>query len=155
MNLERLEQSIRLHEGYRPQPYLDSHGYLTIGWGHKISDMPVRHLEGDSLGEAWQWLCSRDQHEHWFKQDVQTAIRRARAWYGSQFYDLTDLRQEVVVEMHFQMGYGARFPEMRRAVRRGDYQKAGAEMRDSLWYAQTRNRAERLARRFETDHFVA
>ena len=38
MNTSRLAESIRVHEGYRRYPYVDSEGYWTVGWGHKIHD---------------------------------------------------------------------------------------------------------------------
>ncbi len=37
MNLEKTEQRLKLDEGFRSQPYLDTKGKVTIGYGDNLS----------------------------------------------------------------------------------------------------------------------
>jgi len=65
------------------------------------------------------------------------------------FLDMLDsARQEVLIEMCFQLGIGGllSFKRFLDAMRRGDFLEASCEMKDSRWYRQTPNRVEELAK---------
>ena len=53
--------------------------------------------------------------------------------------------------MMFNMGRPrlSRFHKMRRAIEAGDWKEAAVQMKDSKWYRQVPNRAERLVKRME------
>jgi len=38
MNLDRLQESLRVHEGLKLKPYTDTEGHLTIGFGHNLDN---------------------------------------------------------------------------------------------------------------------
>lgn len=148
---DRLAERLRKAEGYRAEPYLDIRGYLTVGIGHLIHHQPIRILPQRTMGELWEWLTSKERHERWFQEDIDAAIMKARQWYAEIFDELSGPRQEVTIEMFFQMGHRARFPRMRDALSVGDYDRAADEMMNSLWAKQTPGRARLLASIMRTD----
>lgn len=131
MNRERLLNSIKQHEGKRSLPYRDSEGKHTIGYGHNL-DKPL----------------TDDVLELVLAHDVEEAIAEARGTLP-YFDTLDDVRQEVVVEMVFNLGVKGfkSFKRMLRALRSRDYAAAAAEMLDSRWHTQVGVRAEDLAGR--------
>lgn len=149
MDRDRLTQSIKLHEGYRALPYRDSEGFWTIGYGHLIENVPLNGwMPHATLGSFLNTLCSREQHEMWLVSDVSSAITLSRAWIPS-YELLSDIRQEVLAEMCFQMGgrvYG--FKKFKAAVEIQDFEEASRQMIDSKWCEQTPARAKILANRF-------
>jgi lysozyme len=131
MNRDRLEKSIKVHEGLRLEPYFCSEGKLTIGYGYNLENgipIPVADLLFTfSLNKAMA--------------DAQHMI--------PTFKYLSAQRQEVLVEMVFQLGLTGvlRFKRMLQALKAKDYDQAAAEMLDSRWRRQTPSRAELLASR--------
>ena len=63
-----------------------------------------------------------------------------------------DAAQQVLVNMMFNMGRTrlGKFKNFRAALEDHDWKRAGVEGRDSLWYKQVTNRAERLMVRLES-----
>jgi len=57
----------------------------------------------------------------------------------------------VLVNMMFNMGRTrlSKFKNFKAALDANDWKKAAVEGRDSLWYKQVTNRAERLMKRLE------
>jgi len=54
--MDIVKARIKAHEGYRLEPYKDTLGFLTGGWGHKI-------LGGEEIPESvegWQELFDKD-----------------------------------------------------------------------------------------------
>ena len=68
MNLERLMESVKQHEGYRNKVYLDTLGKRTVGVGHLCT-------------EDW-WEDDKEYEEAFLmkilEEDLQEAIRRKR-----------------------------------------------------------------------------
>jgi lysozyme len=66
-----------------------------------------------------------------------------------RFRDLSPIRQEVLVEMVYQLGLTGvlGFRRMLDALRQSDYRLASVEMLRSRWAEQTPNRASELALR--------
>jgi len=86
-----------------------------------------------------------------FERDLDTAIGECVALYGDQFNAWPGEVQEVLVNMMFNMGRTrlGGFKNFRAALEEGDWKRAGVEGRDSRWYKQVTNRAERLMVRLE------
>ena len=132
MHKTRLINSIKQHEGKSNLPYRDSVGRLTIGYGHNLENKP---LPDDVLELVLQ-------------HDVEDAITEARS--ALLYFDsLNASRQEVVVEMVFNLGLNGfkSFKKMLRALRNRDFTIAATEMLDSRWHEQVGDRAEELAER--------
>ena len=72
------------------------------------------------------------------------------------FPGLSDVRQAVVLDMHYQLGARGfrKFKKLRRAIDASDWSIAADEMLDSTWAReQTRTRAKRLARMMREDRW--
>ena len=79
-------------------------------------------------------------------------IRECDALYeDGQFDKLPDEVQQILVNMMFNMGRTrlSKFKKMHAAILEGDWKTAAVEGRDSRWYKQVTNRAERLMERLE------
>lgn len=132
MNMQRLLESIKSHEGRRETAYRDSLGVWTIGYGHNLETRPLSDTVIEML----------------LGEDLEQAISDARSLVPD-FDQLDDPRQEVLVEMAFNLGRAglASFKRMLAAVKRRDYQSAADEMLSSMWRRQVGVRAEALAER--------
>ena len=126
------EEGVVLHE------YKDHLGYSTLGVGRLIDKQKGG---GISLSEAF-FLLDNDISR------VEAQLDAAIPWWRG----LNDVRQAVIASMAFQMGISGllKFQNTLRAVQEGRWVDAAAGMRASLWYRQTRARAERAARALET-----
>jgi lysozyme len=130
VNLPRLRERIIKHEGIRLKPYRDSLGYLTIGIGRCLDKKGISQTEANIL----------------LLNDINDSLEAVRQ--NISFYnDLDDLRQEILVEMCFQMGTGGLlgFKKFLKHLKDGEYDKASKEMLRSDWAFQTPNRAQELA----------
>ena len=151
MNETRLLESIKAHEGYRQEPYRDHLGNWTVGWGTLIHDREIRDYVPDrTLGAMLDRLTDRKSHETWLVDGVENAISDAERWLGFMFKELSDARQEVIVEMAYNMGYGRilSFRKFRAAIADQDWEQAYRELLDSRWAEQVKSRAHTLANKF-------
>ncbi len=120
---------IKLDEGLRLQPYKDTVGQVTIGYGRNLSDKGISQLEAD-------YLLENDL------EDV-LAICATYPWFAG----LSPARQIVIASMVFNMGpyRFSLFKNMIAALQRMDYETAADEMLASRWVGQVKDRASRLA----------
>lgn len=155
MNAQRLyEKSIREHEGLRLKPYKDSKGYWTIGIGDLIDTKQMSFREAIHL---WNNGITESAAIERAKHNIMRAAVNARLVLGPEFYDqLTDIRQEVLTEMVFQMGatgFG-KFKKTIAFIRAGKHATAAMEMLDSKWHREdSPGRAETLAARYGNDSY--
>ncbi len=135
MNSERLRKQLQRHEGWREKPYKDSVGILTIAWGRNLDQVGISLEEGDFMLE----------------NDITTAESECEKRF-SFFSDLNDIRQEVLTNMMFNLGWPrlSGFKNMIAALEEVDYELAAAEMLDSKWHTQVKSRAEELATQMRT-----
>ena len=133
MDMDRLLQSVKKHEGYRNKVYLDTLGKRTVGVGH----LCVEDFWEDDKEYEEKFLMTILEH------DLQTAIKGAeRLLKGCRILD--SLAKEIIIEMVFQLGETgvSKFKNMLKALENGpDYQTAAIEMLDSKWAKQTPERA--------------
>lgn len=155
---------LSLHEGRKPKKYPDSEGYWTIAVGHLIDERKGGSLptfiaialahrgldvyKGDAMPEDLiDQLLDYDI-------DVHTKlIERFQPWVKG----LDPVRHAVMVDMCFNLGPepfdhdGFKdWPMFCEQVRTGQYAKAAANMRSTLWAKQVKTRATRLATMMET-----
>ena len=73
------------------------------------------------------------------------------ALYGSEWWEFSGELKAILVNMMFNLGRTrlSKFRKMNAAIARQDWNEAGKEGRDSRWYKQVGNRAERLMTRME------
>jgi lysozyme len=138
MNLERLLESVKKHEGYRNKVYLDTLGKRTVGVGHLcVEDF---------------WEDDKEYEESFLmeilQKDLQEAIRGAKELMDEHgCADIDERAEEIIIEMVFQLGRTGvkKFRNMWKALSEHNYVGASYEMLDSKWAKQTPNRAKDMA----------
>ena len=121
-----------MDEGFEPLPYTDTQGYPTIGYGTKL---PIDETEAHLLLE---------KRLHDTLMEIEKRV--------DFFADLPEDVQSILLNMGYNLGVPKlmKFKRMWAALEKRDYKEAAKEMRDSLWYRQVGDRAERLAQRMES-----
>jgi lysozyme len=135
MDMDRLLQSVKKHEGYRNKVYLDTLGKRTVGVGH----LCVEDFWEDNKEYDEEFLMNI------LKDDLKNAIEGAERLL-KDCPVLDDLAKEIIIEMVFQLGETgvSKFKNMIKALKIPDYQTAAIEMLDSKWAKQTPNRAQNM-----------
>jgi GH24 family phage-related lysozyme (muramidase) len=146
MNKESVFEQLKIDEGVKYEVYLDHLGYPTFGVGHLVTkDDPEHGCEvGTEVSEDRVWEA--------FEQDLETSIEECYSLYGpGTFNNFPGEVQEVLVNMMFNMGRPrlSGFKKFNAALHDQDWKTAAVEGRDSRWYNQVTNRAERLMERLE------
>lgn len=131
MNRQRLAKQLEVDEGKRPKIYLDTVGKCTGGVGRNLSDRAF----------------SDDEIQLMLANDIALATKDARQLVPG-LDNLDDVRQEVLVNMAFNLGYArlAGFKRFLAAVNTSEYAEASLEMLDSTWAKQVGARAQRLSK---------
>ena len=146
MNREAVYEQLKVDEGVEYVIYNDHLGYPTFGVGHLVLENDPEH--GEPVGTP----ISEERVKECFEADLDLAIGECDALYGrGAFNDLPDEVQQILVNMMFNMGRTrlSKFKKFNAAIAEGDWKTAAIEGRDSLWYRQVTNRAERLMERME------
>lgn len=146
MNLQKLQEQLKIDEGVKYELYHDHLGYLTGGIGHLVKPEEPEYAQtaGTKLTEA--------RVTEWFENDVKLSIGECEALYGKGTFDsFPGEVQEILVNMIFNLGRTrlSKFKNFRSALEAKDWKRAAKEGRDSLWCRQVKNRAERLMTRLE------
>lgn len=148
---KRLIEILSRHEGRRDWAYDDSKGNRTVGVGCNL-DSPGARQELEGVGANYDDVYHKRvplnnfQIDALLNGDIDTAINDSRRYVGADVFDKMPVKaREVVINMSF-MGYGSlsEFVNMRRALRRGDYNSAANEMIDSKWYRDVKGRGREL-----------
>lgn len=132
--LKRHEGAVRNASGDH-QLYKCPSDNWTLGYGRNVEDRGITEVEAEYL----------------LGNDVLIAQRELIAAFPF-FARLDDVRQAVLINMHFNIG----LPRLRTfrnalaAIELGDWDKAAAEMLDSRWAAQVGRRAVELADQMRT-----
>ena len=144
MNLEELKEHIKFEEGVKLNDngehilYNDSLGYKTLGIGHlvKATD-PENEMEVGTV-------VSQERVDECFEADLYVAINDMEKF--TEDMNVDENVKECITHMVFQLGLPRlnKFKNFKQALLDGDIKTAQAEMKDSLWYRQTTNRADRL-----------
>jgi lysozyme len=143
---EEIFETLKIDEGVKYEIYADHLGYATFGVGHLVLESDAE--SGMELGTP----ISEERVAQCFDADLDLSIAECVALYGDRFNDFPDAAQQVLVNMMFNMGRTrlGKFKNFRAALEDHDWKRAGVEGRDSLWYKQVTNRAERLMVRLES-----
>ena len=144
LDREAVFEQMKIDEGVVYEVYHDHLGLPTFGVGHLV-------LESDTeFGQPVGTPIDEDRVNDCFEKDLDTAISECAVLY-EDFDNMPGEVQEVLVNMMFNMGRPrlSGFKNFKKALDEGDWAKAGTEGRDSKWYRQVTNRAERLMARLE------
>lgn len=144
MDREQVQKQLEIDEGVVYEVYLDHLGYPTFGIGHLILD------DDPEYGHAVGHSVEPERVTEAFQSDLDISISECKVLY-SDWEDYPGEVQEILVNMMFNLGRPrlSKFKNFKKAVDAGDWKTAGVEGRDSLWWKQVGNRAERLMVRME------
>ena len=138
IDMNKLLESVKKHEGYRNKVYLDTLGKRTVGVGHLcVEDF---------------WEDGKEYEESFLmeilEKDLQSAIDQADD--KCKGLKISDDAKIIIIEMIFQLGGTgvSKFRKMWQALQQDppDYAEASVQMLDSRWAKQTPNRAQEMAR---------
>ena len=144
LDINKLREQLIIDEGQVNEIYNDHLGYPTFGIGHLVLEGDAEH--GASVGTP----VTEERVKACFEKDVETVIGDCiilhDAWDG-----YPEEAKQVIANMMFNMGLTrlSKFKNHNAALQSGDWKGAAVEGRDSRWYKQVTNRAERLMERLE------
>lgn len=126
-----LAAQLRIDEGVREKPYLDSVNKITVGVGRNLSDNGLRH----------------DEIAYLLNNDISQARGDARALIKS-FDRLSKNRKVAILNFVFNLGRtrAATFKKFIAAIEAKDWESAADELTDSLWAQQVGERAVRISK---------
>jgi len=129
----KLIEDIKSEEGYRRFPYRCTEGKLTIGYGFNLDDVGLSKEECDAV------------------LDIRVKNLKSKVNSTLYYLEIEDEAWDILYSMAYQVGLAGllKFKRMILALSIGDYKEAAKEGRDSLWYNQTTDRAERLMKKME------
>ncbi len=143
---QRVMEQLKIDEGVVYEVYLDHLGLPTCGIGHLILKTDPEH-EMEVGTPVSQARC-----EELFFKDLEIAQSECVQLYGPDIWmAFPEEVKEILVNMLFNMGRPrlSQFKKMNAALEQGDWATASVEGRDSRWYNQVGNRANRLMSRLE------
>ena len=141
MDLHTLQQEIIKEEGgIILKPYQDHLGYWTIGAGHLIRDNEKQELMQPITYQRGLELFLKDFNVS--QKDMETF---------TEGMNIDDNAKECVLHMVFQLGLPRlnKFVKFKKCLSENNIEGAIEEMRDSLWYNQTTNRANRIIEKMQ------
>lgn len=137
-NTKAFECQLKIHEGVRYNSYLDTHNLPTGGIGHllranEISQYPI----GAPISEA--------QVQTWFSQDSVSAIQIAQELV-TNWNDLCDVRKRACADLAYNLGKPrlSKFTNFLNAMKAGQFDRAGQELRNSKWFTQVGKRGPNI-----------
>ena len=144
LDKEKLKETLKIDEGVVYEIYNDHLGYATFGIGHLVLETDPEH--GQTVGTP----VSEERVNECFEKDVQTVIEDCKKLHDGWDGYPQEVKQ-VIANMMFNMGLTrlSKFKNHNAALQSGDWKEAAKEGRDSRWYKQVTNRAERLMKRLE------
>lgn len=137
------KKMLEYDEGKKLKVYRCTEGFKTVGVGCNLDANP--HLNILHRNLKINALITSEECDLLFDYDYNNVLNeiKQKIYY---FGDLLPKYQTVLVNMVYQMGINGvlKFKGVLKAMRDKDDAKVIANMKDSLWYRQTTNRANRL-----------
>tara|TARA_B100000131_G_scaffold322050_1_gene374695 strand:- start:12 stop:458 length:447 start_codon:yes stop_codon:yes gene_type:complete len=142
MDIDKLREELKIDEGVKYEIYLDHLSLPTLGVGHLIKDTDPEN--GLPVGTK----IEEERVNELFDEDIQVTIQECKYLYND-FDDLPEEAQRIIANMMFNLGRPrlSRFLKMKQHVDNRDFVSASKEMKNSKWYRQVTNRAQRLCDR--------
>ena len=142
MDIDKLREELKIDEGVKYEIYLDHLSLPTLGVGHLIKETDPEN--GLPVGTK----IEEQRVNELFDEDIQVTIQECKYLYND-FDDLPEEAQRIIANMMFNLGRPrlSRFLKMKQHVDNRDFVSASEEMKDSKWYRQVTNRAQRLCDR--------
>lgn len=134
----RIIDIIKKNEGFESRLYKDIKGKLTIGYGFNLEEIQIP----ENIAYMWLKMLVDDLY-----LNLSTLL---------DFFDFLDeVRKAVLVDMSYNIGVEGllKFKKMLKALENEDYGKTAEEMKNSKWYEEVPNRADRLIKMMITGEF--
>lgn len=144
MDIDKLREELKIDEGVKYEIYLDHLSLPTLGVGHLIKETDPEN--GLPVGTK----IEEERVNELFDEDIQVTIQECKYLYND-FDDLPEEAQRIIANMMFNLGRPrlSRFLKMKQHVDNRDFVSASEEMKNSKWYRQVTNRADRLVERMK------
>ena len=129
------------HEGKQRSAYQDSLGYWSIGIGRCIDKRKACGLSDDEM----MYLLNND-----------VVNSRKELSHYEWFNTLDEVRQDVLVELHFNIGLDKllQFHQTLAAIENKDFKAAAMHLLNSMWAIQVgKVRSQNMANRLESGHY--
>jgi lysozyme len=125
---------IKYYEGFRADPYQDSKGIWTQGWGHTIG------IDKDSP------TVTQEEAEVWLEDDLSDAEHSVE---NNVTVQLSDNQYSALVSLVFNLGTAPLFGTLGAKLNNGDYEGAGDEFQ--RWCHSGPDVVEGLVRRRDAE----
>lgn len=138
-----LREQLKIDEGWRDRPYKCPAGHNTIGYGWNMDVHPLPKGIADYLKAHGN--IKKDHGETLLSLSINLAAFECEHLYTG-FESFPADKKDALINFMFNVGPGTarEFKKANAAINRGDWQTAAAEMKDSKWYRQVGQRAERI-----------
>lgn len=134
----RIIDIIKKNEGFESRLYKDIKGKLTIGYGFNLEEIQIP----ENIAYMWLKMLVDDLY-----LNLSTLL---------DFFDFLDeVRKAVLVDMAYNIGVEGllKFKKMLKALENKNYEKTAEEMKNSKWYEEVPNRADKLIKMMITGEF--
>ena len=144
VDMVKLRETLEDDEGRIDAVYLDHLGLPTFGIGHLITKNDEEHKL--DVGTT----VTPERVFEVFEEDLKVIVREAEGIFPG-YFELPEEVQQILANMMFNMGATRlmKFKKLRAAIAIEDWEEAAVQMKDSKWYDQVTNRADRLIARME------
>ena len=144
IDVDQLIEQLTIDEGKVLEIYHDHLGLPTVGIGHLILD------SDEESGQALGTEITEERCVELFESDLESVVADCKILHEGWDGYPQEVKQ-VIANMMFNMGRTrlSKFKNHNTALKSGDWKTAAIEGRDSRWYKQDTNRAERLMSRLE------
>ena len=135
-NMAAYQCQLKIHEGVKYVSYLDSVNLPTGGIGHllRANEIPLFPIPTP---------ISESQVAAWFQSDAPISIAGAQRLMGTDIWgNLSDIRKRACADLCYNMGENrlSKFKNFIAGMKAGNYDAAGAALKDSVWYGQVGKR---------------
>jgi lysozyme len=131
-SFDNIKNHIIKYEGWSNKVYICPTGHKTVGGG--------TNLESKGLQDKYKVGQNIDNCllNKWLKEDVKIAEQIANKQFKSFDYQPENV-QIILISLAYNLGPNRikKFKDFTAAIEKKDYDKAAAELKDSLWYKQT------------------
>lgn len=137
-NLTKLAETIIVvEEGFSANEYYCTQGYVTTGFGRKVSDIKYAPLSSKKV--------TKEAELKFVRESIDKIIHKLSTTKSMAWSKCNEQRKAILISMAFQMGVVGllAFHRMWSCIERADFDGAAKEMVNSKWYVQTKNRALR------------
>jgi lysozyme len=140
--------NLKDEEGERLVAYTDTRGYTTVGIGHCCSSNPVKPIIGRDVKVGQS--ISPIESEKIFNHDLLGVLNDLQKL--SFFKSLTESQQYVLISLAWNLGFPGltKFRHFLDALEAHEVDEAVKELKNSRWFHQVPNRANKLIKLLES-----